>query len=49
MENWHIGSILHPSRVIVCSGIPKDGFLLNALKTLFRQPRVLLDLYRNTY
>ena len=25
-------------------GAPKDGFLLNALKTLFRLSRVLLDL-----
>ena len=26
------------------SGAPNDGFLHNALKTLFRLPRVLLDL-----
>ena len=26
------------------SGVPNNGFLKNALKTLFRLPRVLLDL-----
>ena len=28
----------------LCSGVPNDGFLLNALKTLFWLSRVLLDL-----
>ena len=28
----------------VVTGAPNDGFLLNALKTLFRLSRVLLDL-----
>ena len=29
---------------IVVSGAPNDGFLLNALKTLFSLSRILLDL-----
>ena len=38
--------VLLPNRVMVAhkSGTPNDGFLLNALKTLIRLPRVLLDL-----
>ena len=31
-------------RLAALTGAPKDGFLLNALKTLFRLSRVFLDL-----
>ena len=35
---------IFPAVQIVISGAPNDGFLLNALKTLFSPPRVRLDL-----
>ena len=38
----YLGSYFHVS--LSLAGAPNDGFLLNALKSLFRVPGVLLDL-----